>query len=314
VKRITLKRNEARVTDQAELVALLDAFFKVSAFNERGNLEHFPPGYESTFKRFAAPAFVDGTWNGLMLDNATTIDRVYLIVLPGQSVLDTIIGREVERGASGALIFGHHMADYQESGSGDVFIAEAQMEDLREHHISFYVCHSPLDCHPEISTAVAFANGLKVREQQRFASFMGGLAGVYGKVGPVNFHDFTRKVATVTDLPALRYSAIRHNGRPVQQVGIVTGTGGSPEHIREAMSLGCDTFVTGEWWPSGPDEEHAQRREEMHAFLVGADVNLIGTSSYASEAVVMRDLLPGWLRENTPSIEPVFIPQDDPWH
>jgi putative NIF3 family GTP cyclohydrolase 1 type 2 len=302
------------VTDQTELVTLLDAFFQASAFDERSNLEHFPPGYESIFRRFAAPGFVEGPWNGLMLDNAPAVDRVYLIVLPGQSVLDTIIGREVERGAPGALIFGHHMADYQESGPGDVFITEAQLEDLREHHISYYLCHAPLDCHPEISTAVALANALKVRDQQRFASFMGGLAGVYGKVGPVNFHDFAQKAAKVTDLPALRYSAIRHNGRPVQQVGIVTGTGGQPAHIREAMSLGCDTFVTGEWWPSGPAEEHAQRREQMHTFLLEADVNLIGTSSYASEAVVMRDLMPNWFRTNTPTIEPVFIPQADPWH
>ncbi len=299
--------------DQAELVTKLDTFFDVAAFDESGDRQNFPPGYDSVFQRFAAPGFLEGSWNGLMLDNTDTLDRVYLIVFPGQSVLDTIIAREVERGAQGALIFSHHMADYQESGPGFTYITEPQLEELREHCISYYQCHAPLDCHPEISTSSALANALKVREQQRFAPYMGGLAGVWGKIGPVGFHEFSQKVAAVTELPSLRYGAIRHNGRPLQQVGIIAGGGGQPEFIREAIDLGCDTFVTGEWWLFGPGESRAEQRVKMHDFLVTADVNLIGTSHYASESVVMRDMLPDWLRESVPSVEPVFIPQEDPW-
>jgi hypothetical protein len=40
---------------------------------------------------------------------------------------------------------------------------------------------------------------------------------------------------------------------------------------------------------------------------------MIGTSHYASEAVVMRDLMTEWFRENVASVEPIFIPQSDPW-
>ncbi len=299
--------------NQADLVNKLNTFFSVSAFDESSDRQFFPPGYESIFQRYAVPGFIDGTWNGLMLDNSATLDRVYLIVFPGQNVLDTIIAREVERGAPGAMIFSHHMIDYQESGPGFVYITESQMQDLREHNISFYVCHSPLDCHPEVSTSTALANALKLREQQRFGTYIGGKAGVCGKIGPIGFHEFARKVASVTDLPYLRYSAIRHNGRAVQQIGIITGQGGEPEFMREALDLGCDTFVTGEWWLFGPGDWRAQRRDKVHEFLVSADINLIGTSHYASEAVVMRDLMPEWLRDNVPTVEPVFVPQDDPW-
>ncbi len=56
-----------------------------------------------------------------------------------------------------------------------------------------------------------------------------------------------------------------------------------------------------------------RHREQMHDFLVSADINLIGTSHYASEAVVMRDLMPGWFNENAPGVEPIFVPQNDPW-
>jgi putative NIF3 family GTP cyclohydrolase 1 type 2 len=301
------------VTDQAELVTQLDTFFNVAAFDESGDRQYFPPGYESILERFAAPGFLQGTWNGLMLNNAEAVDRMYLIVFPGQSVLDTIVAREVERGGAGAVIFAHHMADYQESGPGFVHITETQLEDLREHRISYYHCHAPLDCHPEISTATALANALKVREQQRFAPYYGGLAGVFGKIGPIGFHEFAQKVATATDLPSLRYSAIRHNGRPVQQVGITTGGGGEPEVMREALDLGCDTFVTGEWWLFGPGDYRAGERIKIHDFLVAADLNLIGTSHYASECVVLRDQMPAWLGEHVTGVEPMFIPQDDPW-
>ena len=93
----------------------------------------------------------------------------------------------------------------------------------------------------------------------RFA--VAGLAGVYGKVGPLSFNEFARKCAEATALPGLRYDAIRHNGRPVQQVAIVTGNGADPQFLREAISIGCDTFVTGEWWLFGPGEFRAAYRE-----------------------------------------------------
>lgn len=298
---------------QADLVAKLDAFFNVQAFDERRERELFPPGYDSVLQRYAAPDFWESAWNGLMLSNASNIERVYLVVFPAQSVIDTIIAREVERGAPGAMIFCHHYGDYQESGAGFVPITEAQLEEMKEHHISYYVCHAPLDCHPEISTSTALANALKLKDQARFAEYRGGLAGVHGTLNTPGFHDFARRVAEATGLPALRYYAVRHNGRPVQHVAIVTGTGGTVEYIREALDLGCDTFVTGEWWLFGPGEWRARRREAMREFLPNADINLIGTSHYASEAVVMRDQMPGWLRETIPTVEALFIPQDDPW-
>lgn len=298
---------------QSELMGKLDKFFNVVAFNESDRRQLFPPGYDSIFQRFAVPEFIQGGLNGLMLDNTTNLDRVYLAVFPSQDVLDTIIAREVERSAPGAMIFCHHLSDYHETGPGFVFISESQLEELREHKISYYTCHAPLDCHPQISTSTALANALKLQGQERFAPYYSGLAGVFGKIGQIGFGDFARKLVEVTGLPNLRYSAIRHNARPVQQVAIVTGSGGEPGFIQEAINRGCDTFVTGEWWRFGPGEWRAQHREKIHAFIASADVNLIGTSHYASEAVVMRDQLPHWFGEEIPAVEPMFVPQNDPW-
>src|SRR5258708_9335316 len=248
-----------------------------------------------------------------MLDNVPELDRVYSIVFPAQSVLDKIIAYEVERGAPGAMIFSHHMLDYQETGPGFSYITEAQLEELKEHHISYYACHAPLDCHPEISTSGALAAALKLSDTERFAPYVGGLAGVQGKIGPINFHDFAWKCAEATILPRLRYDQIRNNGRPVQRVAIVTGAGGDPNFLREAIGLGCDTFVTGEWWLFGPGDWRAPYREDMRLFLTDTALNLIGTSHYASESVAMRDQIPTWFKQCAPEVETLFIAQDDPW-
>src|SRR5258708_28629092 len=162
-KRVLCSGNEARLINQAELVTKLDKFFEIANYDESRSQEYLPSGYESIFGRFAAPGFVAGPWNGLMLANADEVDRVYPIVFPGQSVLDEIIAREVERGAPGALIFSHHLFDYQESGPRFSYMPEAQLEELKEHHISFYNCHAPLDCTREISTSLALAHALQIR-------------------------------------------------------------------------------------------------------------------------------------------------------
>ncbi|PJF36818.1 MAG: hypothetical protein CUN49_03470 [Candidatus Thermofonsia Clade 1 bacterium] len=298
---------------QTELVARLDRFFNVAAFDESDDRRYFPVGYESVVERYLAEGFLQGTFNGLMLDNTAQVERVYLIVFPSTQVLDTIIAKEVERGAPGALIFSHHLADYQENSGNFTYLAEAHLQELREHHISFYVCHAPLDCHPQVSTSGAFANALKLKDQARFAEYYGGMSGVYGNANGISFHDFAKRVAEVNGLPGLRYHAVRHNGRPVNKVAVVAGAGGTPENLREAALLGCDTFVTGEWWLLGQGEFHTRARETLRELLKHLDLNIIGSSHYSSEAIVLRDVLCDWLHENIPAVDPIFVPQTEAW-
>lgn len=298
---------------QAELVERLNKLFNVADFDESGDRRYFPAGYESMIERYLAEGFLSGTLNGLMLDNTAQVERVYLIVFPATQVLDRIIAKEVERGAPGALIFSHHLADYQESSGTYTYIAEAHLQELREHHISLYICHAPLDCHPHLSTSGALANALKLKEQARFAAYCGGMSGVYGNVNGISFHDLAKRVAEICGLPALRYHAVRHNGRPVSKVAVVAGMGGTPDNLREAAQLGCDTFVTGEWWLLGQGEFQVQSRERLRELLRELDLNIIGSSHYASEALVLRDALQQWLQENIPSIDPIFMPETDAW-
>jgi putative NIF3 family GTP cyclohydrolase 1 type 2 len=298
-----------------ELCKELDVFFNVQAFVEDDWSRFMPEAYRGAAQRFLRPGFADGGWNGLMFEHPGEqgqVDRVYLVVFPGQAIIDKVIAKEVERGAPGALVFTHHPLDYSEKSAEFLPIGIEQIEECKAHHISFYNCHSPLDCHPEISTANALAGALGLEEQTRFARYYAGQAGIHGTVSPTSFQDLAAKLAEVCELPGLRYDQCRNNGQPVQHVAIVPGGGGDPSHIDEAKTLSVDTYVTGHWWLFGSSEYARQDRETMGAYVSGLSMNLLGASHYSSEFIVMRDQMPGWFKQR--GVEALVMRQQDPWH
>ncbi|MHB8624953.1 MAG: Nif3-like dinuclear metal center hexameric protein [Aggregatilineales bacterium] len=298
---------------QTEVVARLDTYFDVAAFDERAIGERLPPDYMPILAKYAAPGFLNSGWNGLWLNNAETIERTYLIVYPTQAALDTVIAKEVQRGPTGALILAHYLAGPTDDPTGLIPIAEAQLAELREHHISYYVCHAPLDAHKETGTSSALAHALKVREPGVFP-IRDRRIGIHGLLGPIGFHELAKRAADATGLAGLRYSALRHNGLVIQRIAVIAGLC-SPDDLRAALASGADTVVTGEWWPiaSSNNGTQAPRRTALHELLQTADLNLIGTSRYASESIVMRDQMPEWFRVHAPGVEPQFVPQEYPW-
>ncbi len=298
--------------NQSDIVQKLNDFFNVEAFDEHELWsEMIPVDDLTTYRRLIRREFVDGTWNGLILDSTSEIDRVYLVVFPGQAVLDTILALELEREAPGALIFAHHPADFEESGRGFSGIREAQIDELREQNISYYCCHAPLDCHPEISTVSALAKALKLRDAEPFSPHHGAMEGVHGKLRDMTFSKLAEHLTEVTEIPYIRYSQIRFNGQPVEHVAVIPGGGNNPDQLREAAELGCDTYVTGHWWLIGDYDYAAQQRALMREIVPTLPMNLLGTSHYASEMIVMRDQMPGWFRNA--GIEAKFIKQTNPW-
>ena len=297
----------------AEITNALDRYFEVRRFNENdGWLPFISEVDKATIKPFFVPEFWNGTWNGLMLENAAKIDRVYLIVFPTPKILDTIIAKEVERGAPGAMIFAHHPIAFDEKGVGFMPLAVEQLEELREHGISFYNCHAPLDCHPVTSTGNALANALGLNDLQRFAPYYGGLAGVYGTVPPISFQAFAERLAKVCELPALRYDQLLHNAQPIHKVALVPGGGGDQPIISEAVGLGVDTYVTGHWHLFADNPFSNNHREGFKTFVPTLNINLLGASHYSSEMVVMRDQMKSWFSKEL-ELEAVLIRQENPW-
>jgi putative NIF3 family GTP cyclohydrolase 1 type 2 len=81
--------------------------------------------------------------------------------------------------------------------------------------------------------------------------------------------------------------------------------------MEEALAAGCDTYLTGDFQVrhGGPWAE--QHRPEFDAFVEEVQLNLIGGSHYATEALVLREdmvqLFSDW------GLEAQFVPQGDPW-
>lgn len=296
-----------------ELSKALDEYFNVTAFDEKDWLDLISEADRGVFLRFLKKSFVEGTWNGLMIQNDPRddeVDRVYLTVYPSQNVLDTIIAKEVERGAPGALIFSYQPIVYSEAEAQYKIISAEQLEELQAHHISIYVCHAPLDCHPEVGTVLAVADALGLEEQQRFGQHYGGLACVQGKIQKMTFENLASRLAEISELPYLRYDQIRHNGNLVENVAIAPG-GLNTLFMDEALKRSADTFITGHWWLYGSSGFATNSRERMASYLQSQPMNLIGTSRYSITFITMRDYVPDAFRSF--DIETVLIRQENHW-
>jgi putative NIF3 family GTP cyclohydrolase 1 type 2 len=296
-----------------KLCDALDEYFNVSAFDEKDWQDLISEAERGAFLRFLRPEYVNGSWNGLMLNNTPAdddIERVYLLVYPNQEVLDTIIAREVERGAPGAMIFSYQPIAYHEDDADYKVIATEQLEELQEHNISLYVCHAPLDCHPETNTAGAIADALGLEDQARFGEHYGGLGCVQGRIGATTFENLTTRIAEISELPYLRYDQIRHNGKPIQQVAIAPG-GVNTAFMDEAARRGADTFITGHWWLYGSSGFATNSRERMREYVAKNGMNLVGTSRYSNALIVMRDYVPDVFRPH--NIETILIRQENHW-
>lgn len=298
-----------------ELTSKLDTYFNSHAFNESdGWTFTMDDSYISAFSRFAREQFLQGSWNGLMLENPgphDEVDRVYLMVFPTQDIIDTIIAQEVERDAPGSMIFSHHPVGFSEQTMTFPPMPVEQLEELREHHISYYNCHAPLDCHIKTSTANALADALGLTDQKRFASYYGGYAGIHGNVSPLSFQKFAERVASACELETLRYDQVRHNGYMVHHVAVIPGGGDSPRELQEAQSIGADTYVTGHWWLFGDSEFAAQRREEARPVIDDLSMNLVAASHYSTELIVMRDMMLDYFQDM--GLETILLRQQDPW-
>jgi putative NIF3 family GTP cyclohydrolase 1 type 2 len=301
-----------------DLVSRLGQLFRPEAFDERDGWDFtFGPGEMEALLARATPAFA-ASFNGLLLDPSPTdappasVGRAYLMVFPEPALLDRVLAAERERGDGGALILTHHVADATEA-AGFAAIPTGRLDELRAAGVALYVLHAPLDCHPDISTSGALADGLGLRRVGMFAPYHGGHAGVLAETAGESepFGAFAERVRALCELPRLNAGQVRHAGRPVRRVAIVAGGGDDVDMLGEAEALGADTYLTGTWWTPQAGEWADGNRERLRAALPGCGMNLLGASHDASELVVLRDrvapLLAGW------GISVEVLRRDDHW-
>jgi putative NIF3 family GTP cyclohydrolase 1 type 2 len=133
-----------------ELVADLDAYFRVADVRA----DDWSPGFEACYpepywREYVEPEY-EGRWNGLMVRGAAQVERVATCVFPSDAIVDGL--------APGTFLFSEHPLDFAEVTAFRP-LARASFERMRAAGISFYNAHAPLDMHPEVSPSHLIATG-----------------------------------------------------------------------------------------------------------------------------------------------------------
>jgi len=231
---------------------------------------------------WASPGFLQH-YNGLLLTGPAEIERVCCGVFPTDFVLDAVLARGPH-----TLLFLHHPVRLDFWGVGFQTVPVAWLRKLREAGVAIYAMHVPLDIHPAISTSRALARACGVTVERSFGEYHGGDACVYGPAGNATLDALVDRVKAA--LGIRRVQLVKHHDG-VGRVAVVAGGGDDADLVREAAALGCQTYLTGVVQSRFQIPWAEQNNPRVLAALAEANMNAIGGSHYATEAVVMADMV-----------------------
>lgn len=183
-------------------------------------------------------AFRDYCTNGLCVEASDKVTKV----VTGVSFRDRLIDKAIAEGAD--CIFVHHPNGFWKS-EDRVLVGKfgERMRRLMQHGISLYGYHLPLDGQIEFgnNALIAKAMGLNIvdgfmREGEKFVGWIGEFDAITSQ------EEFLARAAEV--FPHGVQHSLMFGSKNIKKVAICSGGGSSG--IEEAISLGCDAFITGE--------------------------------------------------------------------
>lgn len=269
----------------------------------------FPREYSKqkfSIQDYVEPKFQE-KYMGLMLNNSSdgTFGFVVFCVFFG----DEIVKQLREQRISKVLVITHHPMEFESCGAGFILMKESSLQFCRENEISVYVLHNPLDVHATIATSQSIANALDLREQKRFDKFSIGFGGVLGELPEeLLFDDFIEKCKIIFLQPEIHFEK---RFDTVKKIGIIAGGGADVSLMKEALNLGCDTYLSGDYLNKVQNEYSKKLRQEFEKEASSLNLNLVECSHYSTESLVFLTEFPAYL-ENL-GIKSIFIPQSDAW-
>ncbi|MGM0896516.1 MAG: Nif3-like dinuclear metal center hexameric protein [Bacillota bacterium] len=124
-------------------------------------------------------------------------------------------------------------------------LREACVNKLKEHEISHFWIHAPLDF-VEFGTCTSLMNVLEVDEIKTYSTYSeihGELPGIAEFNVSLSFEQLAERMRAALNEPVRTW---KNNAQPVKRIGVLTGAGHSSTLIRQAAEAGCDTYITGE--------------------------------------------------------------------
>ena len=227
------------------------------------------------FNEYIAPSFRK-QYMGIVLDNTVEIKKVYTATIPDLDVIDKLI----HTGQSDILLFSHHAMGYNPTIKGFPFydIPEDFLYRLRDHRISFYMLHLPLDKNGEYSTSVSFAKNLQLEIIDEFCEFNGHKCGVICKTGINTTPELAEHVRSIVchQVKLIRNGDdVIHDGR----VAIAAGGGSVGFAAKEIAELGINMYITG----CTRKVPFVETIEEFHRIAEESKINVIGATHYSTE-------------------------------
>jgi len=213
------------------------------------------------------PTIKDYGPQGLQIEGRTEVNRVIGLVDAHQPCVDAAL----EKGADLMLV--HHGIFWgppkRLAGSYGRLVRTFIKSDL-----NLYAAHLALDAHHEVGNNAELAKRLGLTVQDWWGAVNGTMLAALAEADDGVTLDtlvarFEEAVGPVRLVQA-------HGPKTVKRVGILSGFGAN--HIDEAASLGCDTYITGE-------TSHAQYYDALNA-----GINLIYAGHYTSETVGVQAL------------------------
>lgn len=280
-----------------ELVAELDAYFRVPDVRGDDWSKAFGQVYPEPYWRdYVVPGW-EGRWNGLCVQGADEVERVATCVFPSDRI---VAGLE-----PATFLFSEHPLDFADE-PGFLPISAASFERMREDGISFYNVHAPLDMHPEVSPSRLCALGVGLESLVEYFPICEGIPGGAAIIGESRLTVDGLADALRSYLgPEILVHVLTRSRGEAGRVAMVAGGGATTDILEASLERGCDTYVTGN---AATNCRLDFVQEEVGAFRKRADeagVTLVDAMHYGMEKPPQLEML-GWFGERGLAAE--FVP------
>lgn len=281
----------------AQLVAELDAFFRVPDVRDDDWSRAFEQVYpEPYWREYVVPGW-EGRWNGLSVRGADDVERAVTCVFPSDRIVE-----ELE---PATLLFSEHPLDFADE-PGFLPLALETFEAMREQGISFYNAHAPLDMHPEVSPSRLCAEGVGLEGLEEYFPICEGISGGAAIIGQSRLSVDGLADALRSYLgPEIKVHVLTRPRAEAGRVAMVAGGGALVELLDASLARGCQTYVTGN---AATNCRLDFVQEQVRAFRERADaagVTLIDAMHYGMEKPPQLAMAE-WFRAR--GLEAEFVP------
>ena len=239
-----------------------------------------------------AASFSDYGPNGLQVPGRNEVTSIVTGVSAHAPLIEAAAGHGV------GMVLVHHGLFWRGDPLEITAVKHARLKPLYSHEIALAAYHLPLDAHPVHGNNALLAAGIGAGELEPFGAHDGRTIGIRARFPEPGGIAAATLVERVRDTVGGRDPLViaAPSGRPVETIAIVSGGGNS--FMQEAITAGCDAFLTGE--PT----------EWAFGLATDADITYIAAGHHASETLGVRRL--GELLTDRFGVEHRFVDTHNP--